>query len=295
MPEQGSAENRPSRAWGANDGGRRKEPHLHDYFRVLYLRRRVFLVTAAAVVSAALALALIQDADLSLHVQSAAAAHAVARDGHQGSVRPDLRRGRRGDLLRREYFETQYQLILSRSILEKTFREFGYDKMPQFSRSKDPIGDFRKLFGVSGRRNTYIADVWFDWKDPDLATRTLARHIEQYLLACRERGLGVTESGLEALQRKAAELRPDLDEKSLALQNFMTAHNMVSLEESQDTVVEKHKEISQNLTKAEIARIEAETRLNNIRTALEAPGARGHARSARQRDRPRPEARSTSA
>jgi capsular exopolysaccharide synthesis family protein len=236
---------------------------------VLYLRRWVFLATTAAVVSGALALALIQTpiyrSSCSLLLQPTRARVTDIKEVYD----PTFGAASGGEMLHREYLETQYQLILSRFILEKTFREFGYDKMRQFSNSKDPIGDFRKLFFVAGRRNTYVADVSFEWKDPDLATRTLARHIEEYLLASRERGLGVTESGLEALRRKAEELRPDLDQKALDLQNFRAAHNMVSLEESQDTVVEKNKEISQSLTKAELARIEAETRLNNIRAALE--------------------------
>jgi capsular exopolysaccharide synthesis family protein len=269
VAEQEPVGNLASRAAGTNDGRRRKEPHLHDYLRVLYLRRWVFLATAAAVVSGALALALIQTpiyrSSCSLLLQPTRARVTDIKEVYD----PTFGAASGGEMLHREYLETQYQLILSRFILEKTFREFGYDKMRQFSNSKDPIGDFRKLFFVAGRRNTYVADVSFEWKDPDLATRTLARHIEEYLLASRERGLGVTESGLEALRRKAEELRPDLEQKALDLQNFRAAHNMVSLEESQDTVVEKNKEISQNLTKAELARIEAETRLNNIRAALE--------------------------
>ena len=106
-----------------------------------------------------------------------------------------------------------------------------------------------------------------------MAKRTLDVLVAQYMRACSERALGVTEEGLEALRAKGEELRPQLEAKAAQLQEFITRHNMVSLEQSQDIIVERLKEISRNLTEAEAKRIQTETRLKNIQDVLPNPSA----------------------
>lgn len=250
------------------DGGapHGREPHLRDYLRILYTRRWVLISTLALCLLLTLLVVLVQTPiycpTCQLLLQPTQSRVVDIKQVYDPTFGAEA-----GGQLRREFLETHYLLILSKPNLEKTFFEMGFDKMPEF-RGRDPLTKFGKLFSVKGARNSYIAEVSFQWKDPRLATQTLTFLIEQYTRSCRARALGVTEGGLESLRLKGEELRPKVEAKSVELQEFMAQHNMVSLEQSQDIITDRLKELSRSLTIAETQRIQAESRLAGIKAAL---------------------------
>jgi len=248
--------------------GAEREPHLREYLRVLYARRWIlisaFLVVVLTTLVVVLAQTPIYRPVCTLLLEPTRSRVMDIKEVYD----PTFGAESGGRLLRREFLETQYQLILSRPNLERTFREFHFDEMREFERASDPIGAFRKRFAVSGIPNSYLANVSFEWKDPELATRVLDFLVEQYIRSSRERAMGVTEEGLDALRSKAAEIRPKLEAKAEELQQFIVKHNMVSLEETQNIIVERLKALSQNLNRAEAERIRAESRYENIRAAV---------------------------
>jgi capsular exopolysaccharide synthesis family protein len=254
---------------GTGPSGAVREPHLRDYLRILYGRRWVLIATLFLTTAAALVCVLVQtpiyQAKCTMLLQPTRARIVDTKEVYD----PTFGASSGNQIMRREFLETQYLLILSEPNLEYTFGTMGFAEMPEFAEAREPIKSFSKLFNVVGLRNSYLADVTFDWKDPELARKTLECLIDQYVRACRERSLGVTESGLAALKLKKEDLRAKVEAKSEELQDFMTTHNMVSLEQGQDIVVERLKEISRTHTAAETGRIQAESRLENIRTSLQ--------------------------
>ncbi len=175
-----------------------------------------------------------------------------------------------GHALRREFLQTQQALILSRPNLERTYNDpdLGFNRMPKFRDAEDPIDVLRKRFDVRGFPNTYVVEVAFDWPDPVVARRAVETLVNHYLKTTRERSVGVSEDGLEALQVKADQLRPKLQAKTEELQQFMATHNMVSLEQGQDIVVERLKALSRGVTGAETERIRVQSRRDNVKKAL---------------------------
>jgi capsular exopolysaccharide synthesis family protein len=246
-----------------------REPHLRDYLNVLLSRRWVLIATFALITATAFVFAIAQTpvyrGSCRLLLQPTRARVVETKEVYD----PTFGAASGNQMLRREFLETQYLLILSEPNLECTFREMGFADMPEFAKSREPLKAFRKLFRVVGLRNSYLVDVSFDWKDPVVAKKTVDLLIDHYVRACRERNLGVTESGLQALRLKKEDLRAKVETKANELQDFMSTNNMVSLEQSQDIVVERLKEISRARTAAETNRIQAQTRLENIRAALE--------------------------
>jgi len=248
------------------------EPHVRDYLRVLYARRWVLVTVFLIAVFTTLAIVLVQTPVYrpvcTLLLEPVRSRVMDIKEVYD----PTFGAESGGQLLRREFLETQYLLILSRPNLERTFHEFHFERMPEFEKAKDPIGAFRKRFAVAGMPNSYLANVSFEWKDPELATRVLDFLVQQYIRSCRERSIGVTAEGLDALRAKAAEIRPKLEAKAEELQGFIVKHNMVSLEETQDIIVERLKTLSQNLNRAEAQRIQAQGRYESVRAALEQDG-----------------------
>ena len=174
-------------------------------------------------------------------------------------------------IMRRQFLETQYRLILSRPLLKKTFDDMGYSERPEFADVEDPIEGFGKRFSVNGIRNTLLVEVSFEWPDePEVATRTLETLVTHYIQACNKRAMGVTDKGLIDLKTKAEELRPKLQAKAEELQAFIGEHNTISLDNNLNTVSVRLQELGQELTATEIKRIKAESRYNNILAALAA-------------------------
>lgn len=244
------------------------EPHLRDYFRVLYTRRwTIILVVVPIIVITLLMLVTTRKqyrSSCRVLLQPTRNSVMSYKEVYDSS----LGAGAGSAMLTRQFLETQYRLILSKPILEATFYKMGFDKKEEYKDSKNPMDSFAKRFNVSGVRNSFLADVTFEWYDAKEAHDTLAYLVEQYILSCRKRSAGVTEGGLEELRRKAEQQRPKVQAKTDELQKFMADHNMVSLEKGQNIIVERLNELSRNLTKSETARIEAESKYLNIRDMI---------------------------
>ncbi len=173
-----------------------------------------------------------------------------------------------GEFGRREFYETQYRLLVNRTLLERTFREFGFGTHERFAGRDDPVEDFAGLFAVRPVRRSRLVTVTFEWEDPETAARVLSYLVEEYIVDYRNRSLGVTTSGLDALRKKAAELRPLMESKASALEEFVAKTDMVSLEKTENVIIDRLKEISTSLSEVERKRIEYESIYTNIEQAL---------------------------
>ncbi len=245
--------------------------HLKDYIRVLIARRWIVIsaVTLAVLGMATYVLTATPEyrAKATLLIEPSAIKLMEFSDVYDPTLS-----GMTGEIARREFYATQHTLILSRQLLEKTFEKFNFSRFEEFSDATDPIDKFGEYFHVAPVRGTRLVDVTFDWKDPKLASKVLAYHVDSYILSYRQRSLGVSLGGIDTLKRKSVELKPRVEEASDKLQKFMVENNMVSLEESQNIVVERLKEISKNLTITENDRIKYKSVIDNISNALKVRG-----------------------
>ena len=165
--------------------------------------------------------------------------------------------------------ETQFNLLTCRPLMERVFARFNFGGTEEYRDAEDPIPSFTKKFNVSPVRRTRLVEVSFEWKEPTLAAEVVNYLVDAYIQEYRERRLGVTGGGLTALKKKAEELRPKVAEKAEALQQFRIQHGTVSLEQSQNIVVERLKDLSRELTEVQNKRIELQSRIQSIGNALE--------------------------
>lgn len=243
-----------------------EEVHLRDYLRVLLVHRWIFagvLVLVMASVSLyvflktpeyrAEGILLIEPTKLNL-------------TEFKGIYDPTLQMG--GAMARREFYETQYELIVSRDLLEQTFEKFAFGQHEKFREAKDAIKDFRKLFDVNPVRRSRLVTVSFDWTDPELAARVLDHQMEAYITDYRNRNYGVTTTGLNALREKAEELRPKVEAKSSEIQRFVANAEVVSLEKTENIIIDRLRDISRSLAEVERKRMEYESIYSNIQQAV---------------------------
>jgi len=242
----------------------KKEPQLRDYLHVSYARRWAVAGTFVLFLVGATILLCYQPAMYRSRCQLQLQPTRTRITSFSEVYDPTMGADVGGPILRRQFLETQYRLILSEPLLRDTFDALGFGNKPEFADLPNPIPAFARYFSVSGIRNTVLADVTFEWTDPDTAQRTLDYLIKQYVHSSRQRALGVTEEGLKSLRDKAEKLRLEVTAKSRKLREYMLEHNMFSLELEQAQL----KNVNAQLGQAQIERVEAETRYQNIRDAL---------------------------
>lgn len=143
------------------------EINLKDYINIIRRRRwliiTVFVVTVCAVTIFTFLQTPIYRATTMILIDEESPDVLSARDG--------LALGAPGYISYREYYQTQLEIIKSRSIAEDVFSSLGLDKSPEYVEAKDPIKLFLTKLKVEPSRNTRLVNVSFEDKDKELATR----------------------------------------------------------------------------------------------------------------------------
>jgi len=249
------------------DGQADHRPHLKDYVQVVSARRWTLISTVVVVVLAATVWVLVQTPIYRAEALVLIEPAKVNLTEFKGVDPATMEMG--SQLSRREFFETQCKLIVCRPILEKTFSEFMFGDLRAYRDAEDPIVGFGKHFAVNPVRRSRLVSVTFDWPDPEMAARALDYLVTEYIADYRRRAVGVTQGGLDALREKAEQLRPLVEDKADTLQHFMVANNMVSLEKTQNIIVDRLKELNRSLSEVERQKIEFESICANIQRALD--------------------------
>jgi capsular exopolysaccharide synthesis family protein len=245
-----------------------KQPHLKDYLRIILARRWMLISASVIVVLGALVWVLVQTpiyrSTATLLIQPKKVNVTEFKEAYDPTM---TQTG--GHLARQEFYETQHKLIQSRAVLEQTFEKFNFGQKRPFKSMGNPIDAFRELFTVSPVRGSRLVNVSFQWKSPELAARVVDYHVKQYIQAYKRRALGVTTGGLQELKKKADELRPELEQRGDELQEFMVAHNMVSVDKTQNVLMSRLRDLNQMLGQTQRRKIEISSIVEDVRKALE--------------------------
>ncbi len=267
-PAEGREEEGPEQRFRGRLAGGVEEPHLKDYLRVLFMRRWVVIGVAVLVVLSTTLVVMLQTPIYRASCLLLIEPTKIKLTNFQDVYDPTLSQFAGSELARREFMETQFKLLTCRPLMEKVFAQFSFSEMKEFQASKDPMPVFTALFSVSPVRRTRLVEVAFEWRDPRLAAEVVNYLVDSYIQDYRERRLGVTGGGLAALKRKAEDLRPKVAEKAKIFHDFMNEHGLVSLEQSQNIVVERLKGLNEQLTNVQKTRIELQSRIFSIGQAL---------------------------
>lgn len=243
-------------------------PHIKDYWKVIMTKKWILISTFLLVVVSTTVYVLVQTP-----VYRATCRLLIEPDNLNLMEYRDVFDPSIGQLAsesaRQSFMETQFELILSPSIVKKTFLKFNIGKIKEFAALKDPVEAFREHFSVTPVSNTRLADVFFEWEDPEMAAKILDSHVWEYINDYDARRTGVTRVDRDALDARAKLLQKEIKEAHTVLQEFISQNSMVSLEKAQDIVSQRLSDLNKNLTTMEQQRIEAESRFKNIQQAVE--------------------------
>ncbi len=106
---------------------------------------------------------------------------------------------------------------------------------------------------------TRLIDIEFTHQDPATATKIANTIADVYVLQNLEQKIQTNASASDFLQKRVAELQQDIRQGEEKLINYAKSNQIVSLDEKQNTVVQRFTDLSLKLGQAENERIAAQT------------------------------------
>jgi polysaccharide biosynthesis transport protein len=170
--------------------------------------------------------------------------------------------------------KTVEQSLLSQTLLLRVVKANGLDKDPEFAPPKkdgsaymdtELVGLFSSKVDVKLRKGTRLIDVMVDDKDPVRAQQLAQSMIKEYEDQNFERKAADAKAANDALIQEADRLREKLHKSEVAVQQYREDHNAVSLEDKQNIIVEKLKELNLKVTEAKSERLRLEADVATIK------------------------------
>ena len=142
--------------------------------------------------------------------------------------------------------------------------EFGAD--PKNPPTDDQlIKSLAKRVSIKVRRGTRLIDIMAMCKDPQLAQAIAQSFVDEYLRLDTEQRNGTSSMANTFLMGEAERLKSSLEASEHTLQTYREDHNALSLEDTQNVVVDSLKDINTRLTEARAGRMKLEADLNEYK------------------------------
>ena len=170
--------------------------------------------------------------------------------------------------------KTVEQSLLSDTLLLQVVKVNGLDKDPSFAPVKSDgsayldselVTRFKSKVSVAVRRGTHLIDIVVQDKDPQRAKQLAESMVKEFVDQSFERKLGVSEMADSYLQQESDHLKAKLQNAEQAVQKFREDHDAVSLEDKQNIIVEKLKDLNQKVTQARSERLKLEADVTMIK------------------------------
>jgi succinoglycan biosynthesis transport protein ExoP len=169
-----------------------------------------------------------------------------------------------------------YELPLTGAVAPATAREDlaeakrldPFVRMLQGGLKVEPVKETRTS---SYSKDTRLIDIRYTHGDPQVAAKIVNAIADAFVLSNLEKKTETNATAGDFLQKRVAELQADIRGDEERLVNYAKTHQILSLDGSQNTVVERLAGLNQQLLQAENERKDAEAAFR----AAQAPGAAG--------------------
>jgi capsular exopolysaccharide synthesis family protein len=180
------------------------------------------------------------------------------------------------DFRSNEDLKTVEQSLLSDTLLLRVVKANGLDKDPSFAPPKadgstyldsELTNGLRGKLSVSLRRGTRLIDIYARDTNPKRAQQLAQSLVNEFVDQQFDQQSTVAKTANEFLLKEADRLRDKLRNSELTLQQYRDDHNAVSLEDKQNIVVEKLRELNLKMTQAKEERLKLESDLDTLQHA----------------------------
>ncbi|OAM87859.1 polysaccharide biosynthesis tyrosine autokinase [Termitidicoccus mucosus] len=122
--------------------------------------------------------------------------------------------------------------------------------------------------GVQRQGTTFLIRITCKHREPAMAALVATRFAECYIVYLMDRNASANDSAISFLRAQTEDLRKKAEASERALHAYREKSRMVSLEESQNIVVDRMKAISSALTEAQVALLAIEARLQQAESVI---------------------------
>lgn len=126
---------------------------------------------------------------------------------------------------------------------------------------------------ISPIRNSRLVDVKYRSPDPQLATRAANALAKNYIEQNLEYKFLASQEASDWLNERLGEQRAEVEKAELALQQYREQNDAISLEDTENIVVQKLADLNAAVTRAKTQRIEKEALYNQLRVSQNNPAA----------------------
>ncbi len=275
------------------------EVHLRDYLRVLRKRQGI-IITSLVVVTAVAAI-------FTFHMTPVFRATAMLLIEKENPNVVSFQEVMAMDASGTDFYQTQYQIIKSRSIAKAVIERANLRNSEEFNprghesllgqvrqalaavfssthntpngeaypgQSEDLAWEEELVDRVIGRihiepvRNSRMVKVNFDATDRVLAARAANSVAQGYIDFNLDLKMNVSQQASDWLNRKIDEQRKLLERSEQAHQAYKEKHNIISMEDRQNITINKLSEVNLALMRAENQRMEAYARYQQVQEAM---------------------------
>ena len=174
-----------------------------------------------------------------------------------------------------DVLKTIEQALLSETLLLQVVKANGLDKDPSFAPPKkdgsaytdtELVGRFGSKVNVKLRKGTRLIDVSVEDPDPIRSQQLTESMVQQFVNQSFEQNLGLSATASDYLRQEGERLKAKLQTAEEAVQKYREDHNAVSLEDKQNIIVEKLKELNSKVTEAKSERLRLEADVATIKS-----------------------------
>ncbi len=230
------------------------------------LRRYAWLIIACVLLGGGLAAAYL------VYTPKIYAATSVVQVEPQEAAVLNIQNVGKEDLGASEGLRTIEQSLSNREVILRVIEQCGLEKLPGFFPTKhgkpmpreEMVSSFRDHLTVKLRKGTRLIDLTLEDADPKLALRLLNTLLDEFINQSMTQKLELSKDANRFLGEEVTRLKQRLDSAEQAMQAYMEENQAVSLEERQDIVTERLKDLSLRVSKAENDRLTLESGVAQI-------------------------------
>ena len=173
-----------------------------------------------------------------------------------------------------EVLKTVEQSLTSETLLLRVIKANGLDKDPLFAPPKSDgsvymdselVARFRPKVKATLRRGTRLIDITVEDTQPIRAQQLAQSMVKEFVERSFEQKLSVSETANDFLRQEADRLKAKLQNAEQAVQKYREDFKAVSLEDKQNIIVEKLKNLNLKVTDAKSDRLKLEADVAAIR------------------------------
>src|ERR1051325_1116410 len=170
-----------------------------------------------------------------------------------------------------QYLNTQLKILQSRTLAQQVVKSLGLDQNRDFlGDSADRADALQLCLNVQLVRGSRLIDISAEHRNPEVAALLANGVAGEFIKQNLDRKLSASLDAVRWLRQQADEYKIKVEKSEAAIQQYREKTGSVSLEEHQNIVVEKLKELNSAVTRAKTDLLVAEIEYNKVKTFLDA-------------------------